>query len=158
MTIAPDLSQNSDVAMLEAPLERYLREHYSFEARRALLRSDTALHRAHWDFLAESGFLALPFREEDGGLGGSLADVMSIMRHLGRTLVLEPYLDCVVIAGRLLAHSNSGTERAALIEGLITGRRLIGLAHLERGNRGRGDARGTTFTSEPGRIRLNGAK
>lgn len=158
MTIAPNLAQNSDVAMFEAPLERYLREHYSFEARRALLRSDTALHRAHWDFFAESGFLALPFREEDGGLGGSLADVMAVMRHLGRTLVLEPYLDCVVIAGRLLAHSHSGNSRSALIEGFIAGQRLIGLAHLERGDRGRGDVRGTTFTKESDGIRLNGAK
>jgi len=158
MTIAPSLSQNSDMAMLEAPLERYLREHYSFEARRAVLRSDMSFDRAHWNFLAESGFLALPFCEEEGGLGGSLADVMSVMRHLGRTLVLEPYLDCIVVAGRLLAQSNAGHDKSALIAGLISGQNLIGLAHLERGDRARGDTRRTVFTRESGRVRLNGEK
>jgi len=158
MTIAPGLSRNSDMAMLEAPLERYLREHYSFEARRTVLRGETGFDRAHWDFLAEAGFLALPFGEDDAGVGGSLADVMSVMRHLGRTLVLEPYLDCIVVAGRLLARSKAGNDRSALIAGLISGQSLIGLAHLERGDRGRGAAQRTTFTRESGRIRLNGEK
>lgn len=158
MTIAPGASQSNELAMLEAPLERYLRERYSFEARRALLSSDTGLHRAHWDFLADSGFLALPLPEEDGGLNGSLADVMSVMRHLGRALVLEPYLHCTVLASRLLAHSIGANERSTLIGAVITGQKLIGLAHLERGDRGRGDARRTTFTREAGRIRLEGAK
>src|SRR6185295_12110579 len=113
MNIAPSLARNSDVTMLEDSLERYLRDRYSFEARRALLKSDTGFHRPHWTFLAECGFLALPFREEDGGLDGSLVDVMTVTRLLGRTLVLEPFLDCVLLAGRLLTHSNAGPGRSA---------------------------------------------
>lgn len=158
MTTVPSLSPDSDVAMLEAPLERYLREHYSFEARRALLSSDAGWSRAHWNFLADSGFLALPFAAEDGGLDGTLRDVMSVMRQLGRTLVLEPWLDCVVVAGRLLACASTGARRADLLAKLTSGHALVGLAHLERGDRGRGAARRTSFAPQSGRIRLDGAK
>jgi alkylation response protein AidB-like acyl-CoA dehydrogenase len=158
MMTARTLSQNSDIAMLDAPLERYFREHYSFEARRALLKSNVAFHVPHWNFLAESGFLALPFREEDGGLEGSLADVMSVMGRIGRALFLEPYLQCIVLGSRLLGHATASDERSALIEGIIAGRKLVGLAHLEPGDRARGEVRRTVLTKESDRIRLRGCK
>lgn len=143
---------------LDAPLERYLREHYSFEARRALLRINEPFRAAHWSFLAESGFLALPFREADGGLDGSLADVMSVMRHIGRSLFLEPYLQCGVLVSRLLGHATASPVRTELIEGMIAGVKLVGLAHLERGDRGQGDVTRTLLVKESDRIRLRGSK
>ena len=42
------------------------------------------------------GVLALPFTEDDGGLGGSLADVIAVSRLLGTGLSLEPFVSCVV--------------------------------------------------------------
>lgn len=158
MTIAPSLSRNSDAALLEAPLERYLREHYSFEDRRVLLQHDQPLPNKYWTFLAESGFLALPFAEQRGGLDGSLVDVMSVMRHLGRALVIEPYFDCIIVAGRLLAQAAVTPQTATLLETVLGGQRLVGLAHLERGDRGRGESRHTRVTTEAGRLRLDGAK
>jgi alkylation response protein AidB-like acyl-CoA dehydrogenase len=158
MNIAPSLPRNTDIAMLEESLERYLRESYSFDQRRAWLKSPSGFDRTHWNFLAESGFLGLPFSEHDGGFGGSLVDVMSVMRHLGRALVLEPYLACIIVAGRLLAHSQSNAQKKRWLAALIAGENLVALAHLERGDRGRGASPGTVVTSESGRLRLNGAK
>lgn len=158
MTIAPNLQSDSgDLALLEAPLERYLRERYSFEARRALLQDPSGLDRQHWSFLAESGFLALPFAGADGGLDGSLADVMSVMRHLGRHLVLEPFLD-VVVAGRLLAASAPGPQRESLLARLVSGDALVALAHLERGDRGRGACARTNITRDAAGVHLTGEK
>ncbi len=158
MNIAPSLPRNSDIAMLEDSLERYLRDSYSFEHRRTVLKKPDGFDRGHWRFLSESGFLGLPFSEQDGGFGGSLVDVMSVMRHLGRALVLEPYLSCVVFAGRLLAHSTIEEIKAPWLAGLIGGQCLLGLAHLERGDRARGQVRRTVLVSESGRLRLDGAK
>lgn len=158
MTITSSQSTASDVAMLEAPLERYLRDHYSFEARRARLKDPAGLDRRTWSFLAESGFLALPFADSAGGLGGSLADVMAVMRHLGRHLVVEPYFDCVVVAGRLLAAAQLNDMQAAALAGLIAGETLIGLAHLERADRDRGSVAGTTLIPDADGLRLTGAK
>ena len=50
-----------------------------------------------WRKFAELGLLALPFAEEDGGLGWGAVETMIVMEAFGKGLVREPYLETVVI-------------------------------------------------------------
>ena len=93
--------------LLEQSLGRYLRESYSLAQRALVLKGAEGFSREHWAFFADLGLLGLPFDEANGGYGGSLSDVMSVMRLMGSGLVLEPWFDCVVVAGRFLATSTS---------------------------------------------------
>lgn len=129
------LSETEQRVLVEEALERFMRESYSLTQRAEVLASDAGFSRKHWSFLGELGLLALPFVEADGGLGGTLADVMSVMGMLGKGLVVEPYLPCVLLAGRLLSQSADASQKARWLGPLIAGELLAGLAHHERGRR-----------------------
>jgi alkylation response protein AidB-like acyl-CoA dehydrogenase len=79
----------------------------------------------------ELGWLAVPFAEEDGGLGGSMLDVALILEQLGATLVPEPYLASIVLGGLALARAGSAEQRAAFLPGVLAGEQTLALAHAE---------------------------
>jgi len=106
-----DFALSEEQRLLVDGAERFVRESYDFESRRTLADSPEGYSPAHWAQFAELGWLALPFSENRGGLGGSAADVMLLMEVFGRGLVLEPYLSSVLLAGRLV--EGLGTQRAA---------------------------------------------
>ena len=123
---------NEDRALLEQSLERFVRTACTLDRRRALLREGQAFNRENWAALADMGVLGLPLDEEAGGLGGSLADVMAVSRTLASGLALEPFVPCVVTAGRLLAATGTASQRERWLPGMVAGEVLLGLAHLER--------------------------
>lgn len=116
--------------MLGETLRRYLRERYDFETRRQR-RAGMGLDRELWGDLAERlGVLAATLPEELGGLGGGHEETMLISEALGEHLVVEPYLDSVVLAAGILRRSDD--ERAgALLESIGSGNSVIAFAHDE---------------------------
>ncbi|MCZ6831312.1 MAG: acyl-CoA dehydrogenase family protein [Gammaproteobacteria bacterium] len=70
--------------------------------------------------VAKLGWLALPFAEEDGGLGGSAMDVAVLMEEFGRGLVAEPYLVNIAVCGAFLGAAEPA-QREAFLPGLIAG-------------------------------------
>src|SRR5262245_18049955 len=84
-----------------------------------------------WGALAEMGLLGLPFPEEHGGFGGTAVDVMLVMEALGESLVVEPYLQNVGIAGRLVQRVGSEAQRKQILPAMIQGQKRLTLAHTE---------------------------
>ena len=64
-----NLDFTDDQRMLKDSVERLVTERYDFEARKAILATDTGWSREIWSALAELGLMMLPFSEEAGGLG-----------------------------------------------------------------------------------------
>jgi alkylation response protein AidB-like acyl-CoA dehydrogenase len=127
-------ASSDEQAMLEEALSRFVRYSRARSGADDSARSVSAFNPQRWSSLAELGVTALPFKESDGGLGGSLAAVMMVSGHLGKGLVREPYLECIVTAGRLLAQAENSRLRSTWLPEVISGGRLIGLAHHERGD------------------------
>jgi alkylation response protein AidB-like acyl-CoA dehydrogenase len=127
-------ASTDEQAMLEEALSRFVRDSRARSGADDSARSVSAFNPQRWGSLAELGVTALPFKESDGGLGGSLASVMMVAGHLGNGLVREPYLECIVTAGRLLAQAENSRLRSTWLPELISGEKLIGLAHHERGD------------------------
>ncbi len=144
--------------MLEQSLERFGIEAWTLGERRSALASDAVFPRQNWAVLADMGVLALPVPEDAGGLGGSLADVMTVTRAMGSRLALEPYLQCAVVAGRFLALAGASGLRDSWLASLIAGDALYGLAHLERGDHALGAVRRTKLLRSDDGLRLNGSK
>jgi pimeloyl-CoA dehydrogenase small subunit len=94
--------------------------------------SGSAWSRERWKQFAELGLLALPFAEEDGGLGWGAVETMIVMEAFGKGLVREPYLATVVIGGGLLRHGCGNALRKELAGGIASGDLLAALAHVER--------------------------
>jgi alkylation response protein AidB-like acyl-CoA dehydrogenase len=149
---------NEEQVLLSDTVRRYLRDAYSLPQRAEILASPEGFSREHWGFFAETGLLALPFSEADGGFGGTLADVARLMQLFGEHLVVEPFLPCVLLSGRLLAHATSIELKQRWLKPLIAGEALVGLAHMERGQPGGDPQCATHLNVEGSRYRLEGAK
>ena len=130
-----DFELSEEQRLLKQSVERLLADRYGFEQRTAYMKEPGGFSRALWKQYAELGLLALPFAEEDGGIGAGPVEIMIVMEALGRALVLEPYLATVVLAGGILRHSASKAQRAALVPKIADGSLVLALAHSERQSR-----------------------
>jgi pimeloyl-CoA dehydrogenase small subunit len=130
-----DFELSEEQRLLKQSVERLLADRYGFEQRTAYMKEAGGFSRALWKQYAELGLLALPFAEEDGGIGGGPVEVMIVMEALGRALVLEPYLATVVLAGGVLRHAGSKAQRAGLVPKIADGSLVLALAHSERQSR-----------------------
>jgi len=152
-----DFRFTDEQELLRDTLARFCRDNYAFEQRQRIL-SGAVTDAGHWEALARLGLLALPFSEEDGGLGGGMIDVMVVMEEFGRALVVEPYLAGVVLAGGVLKRIPDAQRRATLLSPLMNGRKKYALAHAEADSRyGLADIT-LTARSEGGGYVLNGEK
>jgi len=125
----------SEQRQLQATLQRYLADQYGFAARQAAVRSNEGWRREVWSaFASELGILGLGVPVAQGGLGGGPVEHMIVMEELGQALALEPYLETVVIAGRLLSRAEGSRARDALAE-VTAGRRVFAFAWAEPGMR-----------------------
>ncbi len=115
---------------------KFVADRYDFETRRRIATGEEGFSRDNWRQFAELGWLALPFSEELGGLGGTAVEVMLLMEAFGQGLVLEPYLPAILLAGRAIAETAPAEEAAALLGPLLAGERLYALADEEAASRG----------------------
>ena len=104
-----DFNFTDEQQLLADTVRRFVREHYSFEARREILKSKEGWSRELWQQLAGLGLTALNVPEAHGGLGAGPVDTMLVMNALGEGLVLEPYLSAAVITPR--SSTASATSR-----------------------------------------------
>jgi alkylation response protein AidB-like acyl-CoA dehydrogenase len=88
-----------------------------------------------WSDMAELGWLALPIPEAWGGFGQGAVDVGILSERFGRHLVVTPYVQALVLCGRLIESLGTDAQKAALLPGLANGRLKLALAHTERGAR-----------------------
>ncbi|MCI5046688.1 MAG: acyl-CoA dehydrogenase family protein [Aquisalinus sp.] len=116
--------------MLRESLARFLREKYDFETRQKIIASDDGWSRETWAQFAEMGLMAAAFPEEYDGFGGTAVDLSVIMEEFGRSLVIEPYLPTVVLAGGVLRHTG-GEQAKELIAQISAGEIVMGLGFAE---------------------------
>jgi alkylation response protein AidB-like acyl-CoA dehydrogenase len=126
-----DFSLSDEQQMLKDGVDRFVRENYDPEARRKLIRTEDGYSKEHWQQMAELGWLAVPFAEEDGGLGWGPIEVGIIMESFGRGLVVEPYLSTVVLGGGAVAKAGSPEQRAEILGGVIGGETQLAFAYAE---------------------------
>ena len=116
-------------------LGKYLAGQYDFDKRKAILNSASGVSDSAWATFAEMGLTAIAVPEADGGFGGGAVDLMAAMEACGEALVVEPLLDNIGLAGRLVAKLGSAAQRAALLPGLVDGSLRLAFASLEPGRR-----------------------
>jgi pimeloyl-CoA dehydrogenase small subunit len=131
-TFVVDFDYSEEQRLLRDSVSRLMADHYTFDKRKAYLAEPDGWSRAMWAQYAELGLLGLPFAEEHGGFGGGGIEVMLVMEAFGRSLVLEPYLATVVLAGTALRLAGSAAQQAALLPAVAEGNRVLALAHSER--------------------------
>ncbi|RYF31011.1 MAG: acyl-CoA dehydrogenase [Comamonadaceae bacterium] len=130
-----DLQYTPEQDQLRESVERFVRDEYDFTRRRKLSATDTGHDEACWRQYADFGWLAIPFSEEEGGIGGDATDTGIVMEGVGRGLLLEPYLANVVLAGGVISALGSAAQKAEWLQPMMTGERKLALAYAEPGAR-----------------------
>lgn len=140
-----DFSLIEEQQMLRDSLARFVQKDYGFERRRANQNLPEGFSRETWSQLADMGVLGIALPQDHGGYGGSMVDAMIVLNALGNGLMVEPFIATSILGGRALVHGGSEAQRAAVLPGLIEGKRFLALAYAEA--QGRHDARHVATTA-----------
>ncbi len=126
---------NEDQLILKSSIAKYLNDHYTFEKRQSIVKADTNFGSEVWTQCANLGWMCLPFTEQQGGFGGTPVDTILLFEELGRHLVVEPFLETLVLSGGVLRRTHNPNNNG-YIEELISGKWQGALAHFEPQSRG----------------------
>jgi alkylation response protein AidB-like acyl-CoA dehydrogenase len=126
-----DFNLTKEQELLRAGLSKFLSTRYDLEKSRAAAKTGAGWQPDIWSgFANELGILGAALPEHVGGIGGGPVEVMVIAEELGRALVIEPYVDTVVVAGGLLRRAG-GSSAASLLERIVEGNAVVALAAAE---------------------------
>lgn len=130
-----DFNLTQEQQMLRDGAERFVREQYDFETRRALAKTDKGFSQDNWQQFADLGWLALGLPEDNGGFGLDFVEIAILMQELGRGLVLEPVVGTSILSARILERSDAKAQRDTLLPLIAEGSLRIALAHSEGSSR-----------------------
>lgn len=126
-----DFSFTSEQDMLRDTVAKLVAQQYDFDTRRKVAKSDAGWRPDMWSQFAELGLLGASFTEAEGGFGNGPIEAMIISEEFGKGLVIEPYLQTVVIGGNFLRHGGSDAQKEELIAGIIGGETRFAFAYSE---------------------------
>lgn len=153
-----DFSFSEEQGLLRDSLQSFLRDTYDADSRRKAVASEVGWRPDTWRALAQDvGVLGAALPEELGGLGGGPVDTLVVMTELGRALVVEPFLETVVIGAGLLKRYDAPAAREA-VEQIIAGDLITTLAWGEPASRYDVADISTTATKDGVGWRLDGRK
>lgn len=134
---------------------RLMREKYDFEARKKIVASPQGWSAAMWQEFASLGLLGVDASEEQGGSGGTFADLAVVLESFGRALVVEPYLSSNVLGAGVLRAAGGQDE---LLAQVAAGATRLALAYAEPAGRFNAAHVATSARAGGGGWRLNGHK
>ena len=126
-----DFSLNDIQSMLLDSVQKFIANDYDFDRRQSYAESEQGFSSDVWTTFAELGWTAIPFDEDDGGIGGGPVDLMIVMEQFGRGMLVEPYLANIVLAGGVLKRTASAEQKSQWMEPLIGGELQASLAFVE---------------------------
>ncbi|HEX2284602.1 MAG TPA: acyl-CoA dehydrogenase family protein [Mycobacterium sp.] len=126
-----DFNLSKEQELLRDGLGKFLSTRYDLEKSRAAAKTGPGWQPDIWrGFADELGILGAALPEEVGGIGGGPTEIMVIAEALGHALVVEPYVDTVVVAGGLLRRAG-GSVAAGLLSRIVDGTAVVALAAAE---------------------------
>ena len=126
-----DLSLSVEHGILRDSVERFVRESYPFDKRRKIVDENKGFLQENWQKFSKLGWLGLNLPEEFGGNGGSAVDTMVVAEALGPGLILEPFLETVVIGSKLIQVGYNEKQKSEFLSNLVRGRLILTFAFAE---------------------------
>ena len=125
-----NLSYTEEQVMLREQIQKFCETEYDFYKREEVVKSENDFDANAWSLFAEQGWLSMPFSEESGGFGFGPIELSILFEEFGKSLVIEPYLSNIILAGSILDKSNFD-GKVELIENICSGSMHISLAYAE---------------------------
>ena len=126
-----DLSLSAEDSILRDNVERFVRQSYPFNERRNFVNENKSFLEENWQKFSKLGWLGLNLPEEFRGNGGSAVDTMVVAEALGPGLILEPFLETVVIGSKLIQLGYNEKLKSELLSNLVGGRLILTFAFAE---------------------------
>ena len=124
-----DLTQ--DQQMLVDTATSFVKKQSPPSRLRAMREDPVGWSRDMWKHMGELGWLGILYPESVGGFGGSFVDVALLLEQFGTTLVPEPFIPSVVLAGMTIVAAGNADQQARWIAPLIEGASSLALAYAE---------------------------
>ena len=97
-----DFTFNEEQSLIQDQVDQFVQKEYDWETRQALSNSDLGFGIDNWKKFAELGWLGISVSEDNGGYGGTAIESMLIMEAFGKGLVVEPFLETVIMSASLI--------------------------------------------------------
>ena len=153
-----DFTLSGEQELLREGLSKFLAARYDLESSRAAAKTGPGWQPDIWrGFAEELGILGATLPESVGGSGGGAAEVMVIAEELGRALVIEPFIDTVIVAGGLLSRAG-GDAAASVLEEVAAGSAVVALAATEADSGDGWDTLSTNAVRDGDGWRISGSK
>ena len=126
-----DFSFNEEQTLIKGQVESFIKKDYNWETRQKILSMEGSFSPQNWKIFADLGWLGLTISEESGGFGGTAIEAMIIMEQFGKGLVLEPYLETVILSGGLIDTTGSDHQKEDILKKVIAGEIHLSTAFAE---------------------------
>ena len=126
-----DFTFNEEQSLIQDQVDQFVQKEYDWETRQALSNSDLGFGEDNWKKFADLGWLGICVSEDSGGFGGSSIESMLIMEAFGKGLVVEPFLETVIMSGGLIDDHGSDEQKSSVLEPAIAGEMHLALAYAE---------------------------
>jgi len=153
-----DFNFTSEQDQLRDTVAKLVSQKYDFDTRRKVAKSESGWRPEMWSQFAELGLLGASFTEAEGGFGSGPIEAMIISEEFGKGLVIEPYLQTVVIGGNFFRHGGTNAQKEEHIAGIIGGETRFAFAYSEPKSRFDLNDVSTTAKKDGAGYTLNGHK
>ncbi len=126
-----DFTFNEEQTLIQDQVDQFVQKEYDWETRQSLSNSDLGFGDDNWQKFAELGWLGISVSEESGGFGGSSIESMLIMEAFGKGLVVEPFLETVIMSASLIDDHGTEEQKSSILEQAIAGKMHLALAYAE---------------------------
>ena len=126
-----DFTFNEEQTMIQDQVQQFVQKEYDWETRQELSNSDKGFGADNWKTFAELGWLGISISEENGGFGGSAIETMLIMEEFGKGLVVEPFLETIVMSSSVLDKHGNEEHKKEVLGPVISGELHLALAYAE---------------------------
>ena len=126
-----DFTFNEEQSLIQDQVDQFVQKEYDWETRQSLSNSDLGFGNDNWQKFAELGWLGISVSENSGGFGGSAIESMLIMEAFGKGLVVEPFLETVIMSAGLIDDHGSEAQKSSILEPAIAGEMHLALAYAE---------------------------
>ena len=126
-----DFTFNEEQTLIQDQVDQFIQKEYDWETRQSLSNSELGFGDNNWKKFAELGWLGISTSEDSGGFGGSAIESMLIMEAFGKGLVVEPFLETIIMSGGLIDEHGSDLQKSSILEPAIAGELHLALAYAE---------------------------
>ena len=126
-----DFNFNEEQTLIQGQVAQFIQRDYGWEKRQSLVSCDLGFSEENWKTFAELGWLGISLAEESGGYGGTALESMIIMEEFGKGLVVEPFLETVILCSNLIDYCGTDEQKEEILGQVIAGDMHLALGFTE---------------------------